>query len=275
MALLFVGKNVEKKFKPKSSSTQSSTQSEKPKPDFSKLPDLIKPNYATDISLENKNLVITGIAAQDYYLNQWFGKSINRPTGLEVVRQDPANQAGAEVVSKNGEAVIKIATDGFAMQQAKMMNQYNGGESRPHISAHEYVHVYQFQNGCGIIGMNNYLAPRWLMEGEAEWLSYKALGEAGIGPSIKFKDLYIRQAREDNTVLKSLESRQDFPPSVYPVVGMAVDYLMQDKPIKTIDDFCAKLDNGNGQSVSDAFKSAFGSTLDSFYNDFENYRKSW
>ncbi len=54
---------------------------------------------------------------------------------------------------------------------------------------------------------------------------------------------------------------------------MAIDYLVKDKDIKTLDNFCANI--GKEQDLSTAFQNAFGITLDKFYEDFESYRSTW
>ena len=51
--------------------------------------------------------------------------------------------------------------------------------------------------------------------------------------------------------------------------------LMKDRDIKTLDDFCANLAGEKGMSMPKAFETAFGISLEKFYEDFESYRKTW
>jgi len=113
----------------------------------------------------------------DFYLNEWFGKSTDKPSGLRVdaiPSNDPS--IGAQVVVESGKIVILIGTKAFAWNRQIQTNSEMGSgvEWRPKIPAHEYAHVYQFQNGCGYTGAEGTVAPKWFFEGEAEWLSIKS-----------------------------------------------------------------------------------------------------
>ena len=110
----------------------------------------------------------------DFYLQKWFGKSINQPAGLRV---DATENTGAGVAVENEKMVIEIGTKSGDWKGMIEVNKY-GGEWRPRLSAHEYVHVYQFHNGCGRLDVETLIVPRWFAEGEAEWLSYRAMQEA-------------------------------------------------------------------------------------------------
>src|SRR3989344_8651732 len=72
---------------------------------FNVLPSLVQPEFADDVTAEDKNFVIQGISATDFYLKRWFGKSINQPAGLRV---DAIESTGAQVVVENGKMVILI-----------------------------------------------------------------------------------------------------------------------------------------------------------------------
>ena len=244
---------------------------------FNVLPSLVQPEFADDVTAEDKNFVIQGISATDFYLKRWFGKSINQPAGLRV---DAIESTGAQVVVENGKMVILIGTKSGAWKSMIESNKY-GGEWRNRISAHEYVHVYQFHSGCGRLDVENLIAPRWFSEGEAEWLSYKAMQEAGLTPSFGITEMLVSIAKQETGSLSSFEGK-DFgnkggavSVSQYSFFAMAIDYLMKDRPIKALDGFCANLADGKGMSMPKAFEAAFGITLEKFYEDFESYRKDW
>src|SRR3989344_3564106 len=112
---------------------------------FNVLPSLISAEFADDVTEGDKSFVVQGISATDFYLQKWFGKSINQPAGLRV---NLVEGDGAQVVVENGKMVILIGTRQSAWEGMIEVNKY-GGESRPRIPAHEYVHVYQYHNGCG------------------------------------------------------------------------------------------------------------------------------
>ena len=248
------------------------------KQSFNVLPSLLKAELANDVNEEDKNFVIRGISATDFYLQKWFGKSINQPAMLRVYAAESTPiEGGAKVEVENGKMVILIGTKSDIWKNMIEVNKY-GGESRNKISAHEYVHVYQFHNGCGNAAADTYAAPKWFLEGEAEWLSYKVMHETRLVPSLGFPEYSILPlAKQETGLLKSFEKveKGGLTVSRYSFYTMAVDYLMKDRQKKALDDFCVNLADGKGMSMPKAFETAFGITLDKFYEDFESYRKTW
>ena len=237
---------------------------------FNVLPSLIKAEFASDVTDEDKLFVIQGVSAMDFYLQKWFGKSTNKPAGLRVdTGQSASLSTGAQVVAENGMMVIEVKT-GSEIWKTQI------GESRNGVSAHEYVHVYQFQNGCGSIAQEHLSAPKWFYEGEAVLFSFKVMSEAGWSFPFSIQQM-IPQAKQETGLLKSFETNEGTSNAnllfAYPLFATAVDYLIKDKPITALDDFCANI--GKGQAVSAAFQNAFGITLEKFYEDFEAYRKTW
>lgn len=244
---------------------------------FDTLPSLVDEDFASDVAGGDKDFIVGGISAMDFYLNGWFGKSTNKPSGLRVdaiPSNDPS--IGAKVVVENGKMVILIGTRAFAWNRQIQTNSEmgNGVEWRPKIPAHEYVHVYQFQNGCGNVASNTNIAPKWFIEGEAEWLSIKVLREAGWLPQqFSTYDIEVRPSRQISGELKSFITPEQASVDKYPLFALAIDYLMKSRDIKTLDNFCENI--GNGQNAQTAFQNAFGISLDKFYEDFESYRKTW
>lgn len=244
-----------------------------PKKTFKGLPSFLEAEFATDVTAEDTSFVVRGISEMDFYLQKWFGKSINQPTELRVnAIESNSPMTGASTLVKNGKLVISIGTRNVSWKEDIQNNKEKGGEWRPHISAHEYVHAYQFDNGCGT--MFPPIAPRWFKEGEAEWLSYKAMKEAGLLPLFSIQQMVLPNAKQVSGSLKSLEMDwMNF--SSYPLFTVAIDYLMKDRPIKTLDDFCVNLADGKGMGIPKAFDTAFGISLEKFYEEFESYRKTW
>ncbi len=242
---------------------------------FNTLPSLVQADFTADVAPEDKNFVIQGISAMDFYLHQWFGKSINQPVGLRIATGAPANEGeGAQLIVEGGKSIISMETGSFVWKRQIQSNSEIGGEWRPRISAHEYVHVYQLQNGCGQgILTGHPVAPKWFIEGEADWLSFKATKETGWLPQATIPQLILPPAKQVKGSLQSFENPNNSDFSSYFLFNMAVDYLMKDKPIKTLDDFCTNLKGG--MSSVQAFNKTFGISLDQFYNNFEAYRKTW
>jgi len=229
---------------------------------FDVLPSLISAEFADDVAEEDKALVIQGISAADFCLQEWFGKSINRPAVLRV----DASEAEPNAVLENGEMVILIGTNSKAFKK-----------DGAHMAAHEYVHVYATYNGLGSTDVSVSITPLWFLEGEAEWLSYETMYEAGLSHPFEYEQTLTPLAKEETVPLKSLEkpTQTVVNSSRYALYALAIDYLMRDKPKKVLDDFAVNLADGKGMSMPQAFEKAFNITLDKFYEDFESYRKTW
>ena len=242
---------------------------------FDTLPSLVKAEFAGGVSLEDKNVIIQGISAMDFYLKKWFSKSTDKPSGLRVGAGAPADEGSqSQVVVENGTTVILIETGSAVWSRQLQLNKEIGGEWRSRLAAHEYVHVYQFQNGCGEgVLTGRPVASKWFIEGEAEWLAFKAGKEAGLLPSFSIPQMVTPQAKQVKGSLESFESPTDLNLQAYFLYTMAIDYLMKDRPIKALDDFCANL--GSGMSMPKAFETAFGITKEKFYEGFGAYRKTW
>jgi len=250
------------------------TDGGKQKQAFNTLPSLVKAEFAGDVSQEDKNVITQGVAAMDFYLQKWFGKSTNKPSGLNVDADAPANEGeGAQVEVKNGVMNILLKTGSSPWKRQIQTNKEFGGEWRSRLAAHEYVHVYQFQNGCGSVSVEPPIVPKWFGEGEAEWLAYKAMIEAGQIPQLSIPQFATPQAKQVVGSLQSFENPTGLNFQAYFLYTMAVDYLMKDRSIKALDDFCANV--GSGVHWSKAFETTFGITLPKFYEDFESYRKTW
>ena len=248
------------------------------KQDFNALPSLVKAEFASGVTDEDKLYVIHGISAMDFHLQKWFGKSINKPAGLRVsaTQSNGDLSTGAQVVIENGITVIDVRTKSDIWNMQAESKKNFGGEPHNGVSMHEYVHVYQFQNGCGSVAQEHLSAPKWFYEGEAVLLSSKVMPEAGWSFPFSIQQM-IPMAKQATGSLKSFETNEGTANAnllfVYPLFATAVDYLIKDKPITVLDDFCANI--GKGQDVPAAFQNAFGITLEKFYGSFEDYRKTW
>jgi len=244
---------------------------------FDTLPSFVDEEFASDVTDGDKTFIIEGISAMDFYLNDWFSKSTDKSSGLRVdaiPSNDPS--IGAQVVVENGKMVILIGTQAFGWNRQIQTNSEmgNGVEWRPKIPAHEYVHVYQFQNGCGNAATETNVVPKWFIEGEAEWLSIKVMREAEWLPQqFSTYNIEVMPSRDISGELKSFGTPESASVDKYPLFTLGIDYLMTDRNIKTLDDFCVNINNG--QDVSTAFQNAFSISLDQFYEDFESYRETW
>ena len=258
-------------------SQQSQTQQQPSKSKLAahEIPSLINIDIQKGVTNDDEKAIREGIRITDFYLQEWFGRSINQEARVTAnAIASPSLGDDAKVAMEGSKMLISISTNSTIWRQMLDMNKQFGGEWRNTVSAHEYVHVYQFQNGCGNVAAQRRLAPKWFMEGEAVLLSFKAMMDSGITPSFFGLDqmfsVQVKQARNLKP-LSSYEQESDVDIGQYMYFALAVNQLSKDKDIKTLDNFCTNL--GKGQPVSAAFESAFGLPLEKFYSDFETYRQ--
>ena len=258
----------------------NSQQSQIQQPSKSKLasheiPKLLNIEIQSEVSKDDEKAIREGIRITDFYLNEWFGKSINKEAGLRVnAIASPSMGEDAKVEMAGDKMLISISTNSTIWRQMLDINKQYGGEWRDSVSAHEYVHVYQFQNGCGNVASQKKLAPKWFMEGEAVLLSFKSLMDSDNLPSFFGLDqMFSVQVKQTGNLkpLSSYTEEADVNIGQYMYFALAVSQLIKNKDLKSLDNFCSNLSQGQARPV--AFQNAFGISLDKFYSDFESYRQ--
>jgi hypothetical protein len=154
---------------------------------------------------------------------------------------------------------------------------------RQKIVAHELFHVLQ----NGLLGSANTFprdqetvppgGPTWLREGSAELAGYTAIAEAGLGDLAQFRRDRISDMKlgSPGVALESVATqggagRNGGAP--YSTGYVAVDYLVQQRGFDAIVDFYRQV--GQGKTWQAAFESAFGRSIDAFYNEFATYRNT-
>lgn len=237
-----------------------------------KTPDLVILEIDPSVDSEDADKLHEGIRVMDFYLNEWFGHSIDKKVLMTV----DASSKNSILEERDGEMVAVLHTNEPIWQQFRQFIVQYGMDMRSRFAAHEYVHYYQRDAGCGRIHLPQEVTLKWLMEGEAEWLSYTALNKAGQLPFyLSLEQMLATQYQQNQGNLKPLRAyEKDAQTSVstYSYFALALELLMKNRDIKTLDDFCASI--GKGQEVSVAFQNAFGIPLAKFYSDFETYRQN-
>lgn len=141
---------------------------------------------------------------------------------------------------------------------------------RQKTAAHEYVHTWQGDLGC-------FPVPIWFTEGMAEYIAYETLVIDGLLTDAEVLEFHrhIRRAPLQAT-LQELES--SFPSDAYPYsVGyFAVRQLIRARDTLQLRGFCeavasARSVNRDWRSV---FADSFGISVESFYAQFEAFRKT-
>jgi hypothetical protein len=149
------------------------------------------------------------------------------------------------------------------------------------MSGHEYFHVVQMSLlGPGLSARifttppdeDRLEGPSWLFEGSADYMSWRALDDAGLADL----DAYLKATPlPDDIALRDLETFIEYygagpERAVLPLV--AVDLLVQRPGPGSLATFYQLI--GRGGSWRAAFSAAFGRSVDAFYAEFDAYLNS-
>jgi hypothetical protein len=223
-------------------------------------------SFGTGVSAEDEAIIRKGTADMGSYLMKWFGRTITDSTAVKTTA-DASDETCCNVGGAGSDSKISFHTKHTEWIQAKLA-AFLFTDLRQMLVLHEPVHTYQTQYGCG--RQDQPVALRWMNEGMAEWLAFRAMIEMGVVTESKvmdFNKFMVRGAKAE-----TLSAYEVYHKGIdYSVFYFAVDQLMKKSPIASLSDFCEDL--GKGQSKTDAFKSAFGTSLSQFYTDFEGFRK--
>ncbi len=169
-------------------------------------------------------------------------------------------------------AAFEIVTQNTAWRSpgAAAPDTWPATTERKELSAHEYVHVWQHEIG----GNACMLGPRWISEGMAESLAYRAMETDGLVTRAAL-DTFERRQLQNGTpmTLRSLESSWPSDSSPFAVAYLAVDRLLAASGPLRLRTWCARV--GAGADWRSAFLATFGETADAFYARFEAYRAQY
>jgi PKD repeat protein len=141
---------------------------------------------------------------------------------------------------------------------------------RPITVAHETFHVFQNENFPAPRGASGGASgSKWLHEGSAEWWGCYSAGERG--PDQRRAN-YVRVVKQNPSLTLAAAESQSVGTEAYGLGYIAVDRLVTQHGVQSLFTFW-QLD-GSGVPWRDAFVQAFGVSVDAFYADFENFRKT-
>src|SRR3990172_9083187 len=143
------------------------------------------------------------------------------------------------VMEKNGKMVALLHTNEPLWQQFRQFIVQYRMDMRSRFAAHEYVHYYQRDAGCGRIHLPQENTLKWLMEGEAEWLSYTALNKAGQLPFYTDLEQILKiQYQQNQGGLKPLSAYEKVATadvvSSYSYFALALELLMKNRTSKRL-----------------------------------------
>lgn len=166
---------------------------------------------------------------------------------------------------------INIANGEWVSPRAAAPDTWPADTERTELAAHEYVHVWQGELG----GNACMLGPRWLSEGMAESLAYRALVTDGLIPQANMDTFTRRQllTATTNPTLQQLETLWPDSANPYSQAYLAVDRLLAANGPLPLRAWCQAV--GRGDEWHAAFAAAFGQSTDAFYAQFGSFKASY
>jgi hypothetical protein len=166
---------------------------------------------------------------------------------------------------------IVTSNSAWTAPQAAAPDTWPADTERTELAAHEYVHVWQGEVG----GNACMLGPRWLAEGMAESLAYRALVADGLIPQANMDTFTKRQliGAATHPALAQLEAQWPSNANPYSVAYLAVDRLLAANGPLPLRAWCDAV--GRGIEWHVAFAQAFGEDTAAFYARFETYRSAY
>lgn len=165
---------------------------------------------------------------------------------------------------------IVTSNSAWASPPAAAPDTWSADTERTELSAHEYVHLWQYDVG----GNRCMLGPRWISEGMAEALAYRSLVAGGRIPAANMDTFTKRQLRNARYVpLSSLETSWPGDANPFAVAYLAVDRMLAVPSPLALRTWCARV--GAGEAWRSAFAAAFGVDVATFYTRFEAFRTSY
>jgi len=166
---------------------------------------------------------------------------------------------GIDIITGNTEWVSPLAAG---------VDTWSADAERKELAAHEYVHLWQGELG----GSACMLGPRWLSEGMAESLAYRALIADGLIGASNLDTFTKRNLNGATTrpTLQQLETQWPGAANPYSVAYLAVDRLLAANGPLPLRSWCQAV--GRGVEWHAAFAQAFGEDTASFYARFEAFK---
>ncbi len=150
--------------------------------------------------------------------------------------------------------------------------------TRAKILAHEAFHIMQFEL-AGPQGLDGgpddvpRAGPQWLVEGAAEYIGYRAIASQGLIGMSAIRAQWISRTKLTASLLRSRETSAGLfaEPEPYQISPLAVDFLLAARPDALLVAYYEAI--GGGETWQSAFATVFGMSIETFYEEFEAYRR--
>lgn len=218
-----------------------------------------------------------GLRAMQRYMERSLGVGVHEHVEARVARKNSCrpfeSSAGGALMGEGDKGFLCVDTSSLAWQYL-VRTDFVAATA---ISAHEYVHVLQAELGC--LQPGEY---RWLVEGMATHLAWRALVSAGHASEARV----VREIRDDRPLsptvgLLSGYERGDGRDQEYALWHLAVRRLLRramssgsasrSRPETALVRFCNLV--GHGRRWHAAFEHSFGLPVERFYANFQSDRR--
>jgi hypothetical protein len=227
--------------------------------------------------------VIDGLRLVDRFMKRDLRRSVRRPVEVRVAHRDgcrPFQSSSSDSIGEADHGFLCVATANLHWQ---WLVEKDMAAARA-VSAHEYVHVLQAELGC--LPDGSALRFRWLVEGMAEEIAWRALTSAGRASEGRVERTIRADALPDLGLVGrglyplAAYERADGADREYALWHLAVRRLLRaavksgaaprTHPEISLRRFCEMV--GAGVGWRDAFSRSFGLPIGRFYREFERFR---
>ncbi len=183
---------------------------------------------------------------------------------------------------------VFYSTKSNAWLSAYMKSEQNRDLRRVTNAGHEIGHTltYAFNPEVALLRIKSaqntsYGGPAWLWEGSAEWITYKAAGNAGMMSFQSARECQPSAVLSNNTAsIRMLESRTDFnktPGNNYAAAFQAVAMLIEMKGPMALRAYYEGLspESASEGQWQDVFQLVFGINIEDFYQKYDAWRQAY
>lgn len=252
--------------------------------------------FGPDIDVAVARDTQAGIATVDAYFRDVFGSALAEP-GTIYVSSDANWLADAYVAHlKQGQGIRRGKLEwfegchggeagyGFMFMCAKSdvysSDWFGAGRAaqRSFALAHEYFHMLQYERAYGRLegccsGSNTLqmLGPQWLVEGAAEYIAFRLLGDSGKMNFKRELDWHTQKAAEVNATLEQMQTREGYyaEPLASSAGMIGAHLLAETAGLAALARFYEEI--GRTKDWKAAFETAFGMTPEAFSAIYEDH----
>lgn len=212
-------------------------------------------SFAPSVSQGDRTTVARGVSLMRAFLETSAGGA---PRGaVTVLASDAPGACPSTGTTSAGRICLDLSSAGWtAVDETRRLKTV----------AHEYYHAFQYEVGCTPAN-----TPRWLLEGEAEYMASAMLVASGLATQAAETAFDTDQVRASPTLPPLTELTFDAAQGVpaYSVVALAVRGLANQYGLRALRTVCESA--ATGLPFEDAFRLAFEMTPEAFAESFARF----